>query len=109
MSDFSIQEMLAMQRTLQEKYKDKWEAIRPEAGKHKLLWMVGEIGEVVDIVKKNGDVEPLENKDLRKHLVEEMADVLAAGRKPFLFLFYSTLFREKLLSIVLTFAGNIIK
>ena len=60
MSDFSIQEMLAMQRTLQEKYKDKWEAIRPEAGKHKLLWMVGEIGEVVDIVKKNGDVEPLE-------------------------------------------------
>ena len=27
MSDFSIQEMLAMQRTLQEKYKDKWEAI----------------------------------------------------------------------------------
>lgn len=43
MSDFSIQEMLAMQRTLQEKYKDKWEAIRPEAGKHKLLWMVGEI------------------------------------------------------------------
>lgn len=39
MSDFSIQEMLAMQRTLQEKYKDKWEAIRPEAGKHKLLWM----------------------------------------------------------------------
>lgn len=76
MSDFSIQEMLAMQRTLQEKYKDKWEAIRPEAGKHKLLWMVGEIGEVVDIVKKNGDVKPLENKDLRKHLVEEMADVL---------------------------------
>lgn len=76
MSDFSIQEMLAMQRTLQEKYKDKWEAIRPEAGKHKLLWMVGEIGEVVDIVKKNGDVESLENKDLRKYLVEEMADVL---------------------------------
>lgn len=37
-----------------------------------MLWMVGEIGEVVDIVKKNGDV----NKDLRKHLVEEMADVL---------------------------------
>ena len=38
-----------------------------------------------------------------------MADVLAAGRKPFLLLLYSTLFREKLISIVLTFAGNIIK
>ena len=39
MSDFSIQEMLAMQQALQEKYKDKWERICPEAGKHKLLWM----------------------------------------------------------------------
>lgn len=49
MSDFSIREMLTMQQTLQEKYKDKWETICPEAGKHKLLWMIGEIGEVVDI------------------------------------------------------------
>ena len=52
MSDFSIREMLVMQQTLQEKYKDKWETIRPEAGKHRLLWMIGEIGEVVDIIKK---------------------------------------------------------
>lgn len=44
MSDFSIREMLTMQQTLQEKYKDKWETICPEAGKHKLLWMIGEIG-----------------------------------------------------------------
>lgn len=51
MSDFSIREMLTMQQTLQEKYKDKWESICPEAGKHKLLWMIGEIGEVVDIIK----------------------------------------------------------
>ena len=55
MSDFSIREMLVMQQTLQEKYKDKWETICPEAGKHHLLWMIGEIGEVVDIIKKNGD------------------------------------------------------
>ena len=51
MSDFSIREMLTMQQTLQEKYKDKWETICPKAGKHKLLWMIGEIGEVVDIIK----------------------------------------------------------
>ena len=76
MSDFSIREMLTMQQTLQEKYKDKWETICPEAGKHKLLWMIGEIGEVVDIIKKNGDIKSLEDSDLRKHLVEEMADVL---------------------------------
>ena len=76
MSDFSIKDMLFMQQTLQEKYKDKWETIGPEAGKHKLLWMIGEIGEVVDIIKKNGAVKALEDHALRRHLIEEMADVL---------------------------------
>lgn len=76
MSEFSISEMITMQKALQEKYRDKWEKISPEAGKHKLLWMIGEIGEVIDIVKKNGDTKAVEDDDLRKHLIEEMADVL---------------------------------
>ena len=76
MSEFSISEMLTMQQALQEKYKDRWEKICPDAGKHKLLWMIGEIGEVIDIVKKNGDAKTVEDNDLRKHLIEEMADVL---------------------------------
>ena len=76
MSDFTVKEMLEMQQTLQEKYKDKWEKICPQTGKNKLLWMIGEIGEVIDIVKKNGDIKAVEDADLRKHLVEEMADVL---------------------------------
>ena len=33
MDDFGINEMLEMQKTLQEKYKDIWETISPEAGK----------------------------------------------------------------------------
>ena len=76
MSDFTVKDMLAMQQELQEKYKDKWEPICPEAGKHKLLWMIGEIGEVIDIIKKNGDTKAVEDVALRKHLIEEMADVL---------------------------------
>lgn len=76
MSDFSINEMLDMQKRLLDKYKDKWEKISPEAGKHKLLWMIGEIGEVIDIVKKHGDIKASNDVDLRKDLVEEMADVL---------------------------------
>lgn len=47
MSDFGINEMLEMQKALQEKYKDKWEHISPEVGKNKLLWMIGEVGEVI--------------------------------------------------------------
>ena len=58
------------------RYKDKWEPIGPEAGKHKLLWMLGEVGEVIDIIKKNGDQKAVEDAEVRQHLVEEMADVL---------------------------------
>lgn len=76
MSDFTVNEMLAMQQALQEKYKDKWEPICPEVGKHKLLWMLGEVGEVIDIVKKNGDQKAVEDAAVRQHLVKEMVDVL---------------------------------
>ena len=76
MSDFSINEMQEMQKALQEKYKHKWEPICPEIGKNKLLWMIGEVGEVIDIVKKHGGEKACTDAELRKHLVEEMADVL---------------------------------
>lgn len=76
MADFSINEMQEMQRKLQEKYKDKWESIGPETGKNKLLWMIGEIGEVIDLVKKHGGTMASADTRLRKELVEEMADVL---------------------------------
>ena len=76
MEDFTINEMQEMQRNLQEKYKDKWESIGPETGKNKLLWMVGEIGEVIDIIKKNGGTKACSDAKLRNDLVEEMADVL---------------------------------
>ena len=68
--------MQEMQRALQERYKDKWEPICPEIGQNKLLWMIGEIGEVIDIVKKHGGENACADSALRSHLVEEMADVL---------------------------------
>lgn len=76
MADFSINEMQEMQKLLQDKYKDKWKPICPETGQNKILWMIGEIGEVIDIVKKNDVTEVLTDTVLRKELVEEMADVL---------------------------------
>ena len=76
MSDFSINEMLEMQKALQDKYKHKWEPICPEVGRNKLLWMIGEIGEVIDIIKKNVGTKATTDAELRKELVEEMADVL---------------------------------
>lgn len=41
-----------------------------------MLWMIGEIGEVIDIVKKHGGTNAATDINLRKELVEELADVL---------------------------------
>lgn len=71
-NDFSIAEMREMQKALQEKYKDKWEPIGPETGKNKLLWMIGEIGEVIDIIKKNGGTIETSDLEQRKHLIEDV-------------------------------------
>lgn len=76
MSNFSINEMQSIQKELQDKYKEKWERICPETGKNKFLWMIGEIGEVIDIIKKNGDKSAVADSSVREHLIEEMADVL---------------------------------
>lgn len=76
MTDFGMNEMLEMQRILQDKYKDRWEPICPDIGKNKLLWMIGEVGEVIDIVKKHGGEKASSDPVLRKDLVEELADVL---------------------------------
>lgn len=76
MDDFTINEMLSMQRELQEKYKGQWEPITQETGKNKLLWMIGEVGEVIDLIKKNGDGCAAGSPELRQALVEELADVL---------------------------------
>ena len=76
MQQFTISEMQEMQKALQEKYRHKWEPICPEIGQNKLLWMIGEIGEVIDIVKKNGGEVACTDEKIRQDLVEEMADVL---------------------------------
>ena len=76
MKDFSINEMQAMQKQLQDKYSAIWEPINTSTGQNKLLWMIGEVGEVIDIVKKNSGRAACEDEKLRLHLVEEMADVL---------------------------------
>lgn len=38
--------------------------------------MLGEVGEVIDIIKKNGDRKVTEDAAVRADLVEELADVL---------------------------------
>lgn len=76
MDNFSFAEMQAIQKELQEKYKNKWPPLSPEIGRDKLLWLMIELGEVADVIKKSGDQKILEDKEVRTHFIEEMCDVL---------------------------------
>lgn len=76
MTDFGFNEMQAIQRELQEKYKDKWRPLSPAAGKDILLWLMVELGEVADILKKKGCQSVVDDSEVRTHFIEEMADVM---------------------------------
>ena len=76
MSNLTLEQMHAMQAELHEKYKDKWRPIAPAIGRDKLLWMMAEMGEVADIIKKQGDGKIMEDPAVRAHFVEELCDTL---------------------------------
>lgn len=72
----NMKEMREMQRALQERYAGWWEPIDPEHGKNKMLWMLAELGEVIQVVKRHPSSEIMNNEDVRHDFVEELADVL---------------------------------
>lgn len=74
--DFGFKEMQAKQRQLQERYKDKWRTLSPEIGRNQLLWMMIEMGEAADVIKKSGDQKIMEDEEVRAHFVEELCDCL---------------------------------
>ena len=75
MNDFSVQEMLSWQKKMMSAHPE-WMEDRPENGVHKLLWMVGETGEVIDVLKKNGTESVMNDPKTRAHFTEELSDVL---------------------------------
>jgi len=76
MANFGFEEMQAIQKELQEKYKDKWLPLTPENGKNQLLWLMIELGEVADVIKKKGNARIMEDAEVRTQFVEEMCDVM---------------------------------
>lgn len=74
--DLKISEMQSMQEKLQEQYRDKWGGLSPEMAKEQLLWMMIELGEAADILKKSGCEALTEDASIRSHFVEELCDVL---------------------------------
>jgi len=76
MDNLGLAEMQAIQRELQEKYKDKWRSLSPAIGRDLLLWMIGEAGEVADVIKHHGDDAIMNNAEVRHHFIEELCDVM---------------------------------
>lgn len=76
MEDFGFKEMQQIQLQLQERYKDKWRHLSPEVGKDQMLWLMIELGEAADIIKKEGTRKIMEDASVRKNYIEEMADVM---------------------------------
>lgn len=74
--DFSISQMLTMQKELYALHQGKWSPMEPEYGKDFVLYMVEEIGEVIAIIKKKGSPAIAENPEVRAAFLNEMADVL---------------------------------
>lgn len=74
MADVKISELLKMQHTLAEKkgwLKDR----TPEHAPMSILWAIDELGEAIAIIKKKGSGAIMENRSVREHYVEEVADV----------------------------------
>lgn len=72
--DFS--EMQERQKALQARYAGWWEPVDPEHGKNKMLWMLAELGEAIQIVKRRPAGEIAQEGRTRHDFVEELADVL---------------------------------
>ncbi len=76
MEDFGFLQMQEIQKQLQEKYKDKWTPLSPQTGSNSLLWLMVELGEAADIIKKDGSGKIMEEPAVRKHFIEELSDVM---------------------------------
>ncbi|MCL2378156.1 MAG: nucleotide pyrophosphohydrolase [Defluviitaleaceae bacterium] len=76
MKDLNFQQMLEMQRKLWEKNKDNWSPMEAQHARSQFLWMIGEIGEALDIIKKCGEDRIMNNNDIKSAFTEELCDVL---------------------------------
>ena len=71
-----MREMKELQKVLQARYAGWWEPVDPEHGRNKMLWMLAELGEAIQLIKRYPASEFLEQGSVRHDFVEELADVL---------------------------------
>lgn len=73
--DLRLSDLQSMQTELQNLHPE-WGKIQPSRAREQLLWGVCELGEAIEIVKKRGDDQIMNDAETRRHFIEEMADVM---------------------------------
>jgi NTP pyrophosphatase (non-canonical NTP hydrolase) len=72
--DITIKNMMKMSNDLYDLHKDSWTPKNPESNMKWLLWLTAEVGEVIDIVKKDGTDKIMKDNKVRDHMLEEITD-----------------------------------
>jgi NTP pyrophosphatase (non-canonical NTP hydrolase) len=72
--NLTIEDTLKGSKTQHKFFKGKWKPLVPENAVFKALWLVGELGEVIDILKKRKIKQILSEKKTRKEFIDEAVD-----------------------------------
>lgn len=76
MKIMDIQRMQDIQKELQAKYGEDWIQMAPENGHYSVLWAIGEVGEMIDIIKKQGWEAIMNDAQTREDFIKEWVDVM---------------------------------
>lgn len=72
--ELTIEDTLCGSKKQHDFYKGKWKPLKKPNGVYKALWLVGELGEVIDIIKKKGPDAINGDKETRSEFVKEIVD-----------------------------------
>ena len=71
--NITIKEMLDLSNKLHKKYEACWDN-SPESNINWVCWLVGEVGEVIDIIKKKGADKIMNDETVRREMLLEITD-----------------------------------
>ena len=69
----TIKKMMEFSEQLHKKHEDYWDN-SPESNINWVCWLIGEIGEVIDIIKKKGTDKIMNDESTRFEMLKEIAD-----------------------------------